>query len=95
VLFVQECRVVELLHTQAESGAHCTHLPGVPAHTGVSAGQEVSTQLPLGEQVLSVVAVAHLGAAEPGSHPTQVPFKQAVETPGTLHDVVAKLPLLQ
>jgi hypothetical protein len=74
VLLVQECRVVALLQTQAESGAHCTHLPGVPAQTGVAAGQVVSTQLPAAEQVLSVFVLAHLAAAVLGLQPTQAPL---------------------
>jgi len=93
VLFVHECRVVELLHTQAESGEHCTHFPGVPAQVGVAAGQAESTHAPLVEQVLSDVVVAHLGT-ELELQPTQAPFKQAVE-PATLQDAVANAPAVQ
>jgi hypothetical protein len=93
MLLVQECRVVALLQTHAESGAHSTHFPGVPAQMGVAAGQGVSTQLPVVEQVLSVVALEHLGG-ELGSQPTQRPFKQAVES-ATLQAAVANAPALQ
>lgn len=68
---MQECRVVGLMHTHAEF-AHCSHLPGLPVHTGLSAGQSVSSQLPLEEQVLWRAFVAHL--VEPGTHPTQAPL---------------------
>ena len=95
VLLVQECRVVELLQTQPELGAHCTHLAGLPAHFGVAPVQDVATQLPLAEQVFSVVSFRQLAAAVLGSQPTQLPFRQVVEAGGTLHSVVAKAPALQ
>ncbi len=85
--------MVALLHTQAESGAHWTHLPGVPAQTGVAVGQGVSTQLPAAEQVLNTVVLAHLGGAV-GLQPTHAPLTQAVE-PATLQEAVAKAPWLQ
>ncbi len=93
VLLVQEWRVVELLQTQAESGAHCTHLPGVPAHRGVVPVQVVSTQLPAVEQVLSVLVLAHLGAAVAGSQPLQAPPTHAALVP--VQATVAKAPALQ
>lgn len=90
---LHECRVVELLHTQAESGAHCTHFPA--AQMGFAVGHGASPQAPLAEQVLREPdVVEHLGA-EPGRQPTQAPFRQAVEVPGTLQVAVAKAPALQ